>query len=205
MAMIPNSLWQWFQEDYPAYRSLNESMACHRPAWFYQRIYATAPLHALTKEIFPSAGVFWSTWAVCPQMISLAILRKHFTAHTWLNYSFALNQLNDTAMMILKPRAHFKMIPLRALGLGFMWFSNMISDKIYSDSLKKTFTKISSYIMIAMIPMQLFGLTMSVATVASGSLGWNPLKWEEIHSRNEATGKGFIAQKIQQAMKGRPS
>merc|ERR1712187_528344 len=124
-------------------------------------------------------------WTFCPQFISLKILRTHFTAHTWLNWSYTLYQCQDFFNMILKPRTHLKTIPLRATGLLTLWFSRWLSLKIFSKEFYATLTHYSSYMLIGLIPIQMISLGLGIVGVSSGSLGWNPLLWEEKCLENE--------------------
>ena len=167
---------------------------------------STAELHALSKEQFPSDLEFWTTWALCPQLINLKILRRHFTAHTWLNWSMTIGSVNSIVSMVLRPRRHIREIPGRTaqfiVGMGFMW----VSEAIFSKEFRKfprppnpeaasrslilgwvigvQFEKFSSYLRVAGTvgsAIQLFSELQHIS-----ALGRNPLRWEEELERQEA-------------------
>merc|ERR1711957_713240 len=103
-------------------------------------------------------GWFW--WAVCPQMINLRILRRHFTAHTWLNWGWTIRQVSDIVDMVLLPRKHFREIPSRCKHVLFAWFLRWLGSKI----LMKEFVA---------------GYSKLLAKLRTGELSANVFTWEK--------------------------
>mmetsp|Transcript_67334 Transcript_67334/g.105283 ORF Transcript_67334/g.105283 Transcript_67334/m.105283 type:complete len:192 (+) Transcript_67334:28-603(+) len=182
MGLIPNSLWAWIDSDIYAYQGFTHALFCHRPAWFYQRCFPKAPLHQLSKEVFPSNYSFWATWAFCPQMINLKILRTHFTAHTWLNWTYFSMDIMQLIDMIVRPRANLKNIPLKCVGLLCLWGFRGFWLSVVSDYWAHKLERMDAYLSIlylpALVAFDVAYLSGIVALVWTGKLSKNPLEWE---------------------------
>merc|ERR1712224_738644 len=138
--------------------------------------------HELSKEVFPSNFSFWATWAFCPQVINLKILRTHFTAHTWLNWTYFSLDVYQIIQMIIQPRAHIKAIPLKCVCLLGLWGFRAMWLKLLGEATAKTLEKWGSYLTLAYFPIFVamdagFVCAMGYA-VWNGELSKNPLQWE---------------------------
>lgn len=117
----------------------------YRPAWFYQRLFTKAPLHQLSKEAYPDDATFWTVWALCPPVINLKILRNHFTAHSWLNWSLTVQNLGELMEVVLTPRRHMRLMPLRAFSLLGAWGFRGTMHGIFGKNVAKCFDKFIAY------------------------------------------------------------
>jgi len=180
---IPNSLWDWMDKDVYGYLGLKHAMVCHRPAWLYQKLWSTAPLHGLVKEMFPNSLCFWATWAFAPQFIGMKILNQHFTAHTWLNWAYTLDASSDAMQMILAPRSHTIALPLRASSLVFSWGVRALTLKLFGEDTIKTFAKYLGYVYLVATPMIIASRAKFFVAwcklISKGELPSNPLQWEK--------------------------
>ena len=157
---------------------------CHRPAWLYQRLWPSAPLNKLCLEAFPSDGQFWLTWAACPQLLNIVILRKHFTEHTWLNWTYTVEQSGNLISMALRPRRHVRAIPAKAAYLLFAWATRWLGHKMFREQFLMFLISIGGYLGIVTGFASLlakFGesdVAAFLELVRERKLSYNPMNWE---------------------------
>jgi hypothetical protein len=82
------------------------------------------------------------------QLITLKVLRNHFTAHSWLNVAYAIGEVSSIVDMVLDPRAHFKAMPLRVATLVSLWVGRWVAFKVFTQGLIMFFCKMSAYVAV---------------------------------------------------------
>jgi len=186
---IPTGLWGWIDRDVYAYEGFQQASICHRPAWLYQRLYSKAALHGLVREVIPDDKTFWLTWLACPQLINIKILRKHFTDNSWLNLAYVYQQYAEIALMLLRPRKHFREMPGRVLGVGAMWLGRGFCNAVFSPELIKGYHQFCGYLTAVFGSLVIFSALSDwqkiAQAVANGDCSPNPLTWEPFLDNTE--------------------
>merc|ERR1711924_486823 len=87
--------------------------------------------------------------ALCPQMIGLKILNTHFTAKTWLNWSYRVLYHGQLITMLLQPRHHIMTMPQRAGALLFTWGMRSLALNLLGEAGTIALEKLGGYVTIA--------------------------------------------------------
>eukprot|EP00747_Dinoflagellata_sp_TGD_P026072 gnl/TRDRNA2_/TRDRNA2_131691_c0_seq1.p1 gnl/TRDRNA2_/TRDRNA2_131691_c0~~gnl/TRDRNA2_/TRDRNA2_131691_c0_seq1.p1 ORF type:complete len:202 (-),score=37.21 gnl/TRDRNA2_/TRDRNA2_131691_c0_seq1:99-704(-) len=162
---IPNSLWEWMETDVYAYEGLMHAMICSRPAFLYQRLVETAPLHGLVQELFPSSTRFWISWVLAPQWINIKILDQHFTAHTWLNRLQWYMQWSSLISMYMTPKDELKRIGVQVPLLMGCWFFRWAGHKVFSEGFITWWMKCLGYGQLVCTGLMTAGLAVQMVTL----------------------------------------
>lgn len=96
------------------------------------------------------------------QLITLKILRFHFTAHSWLICAYALHEISSVVDMVLEPWEHLKGIPDRCCALLACWVARYIGWKIFNQRFLRFLFKIGCFCGLLAIPVRILSIVRKV-------------------------------------------